>query len=726
MKYITFVFLFLTIAVFSQINSSSNNEEVLDSTNYFIELANFHKKNNNYRSSQDYIQKAIEFAEAKKNYQAQADAYSFLGNVYFELKKYPDAIQTYDKSISLYKSQKPTSNQAYTFYNLGLCYIEKKEYAKAEDYFKEAEKIYETIDIPKAKEMINLQKGIVYRAKGENQLALAILNTVIINPDEEDLFKTKAEALYQIGLIEVENNRFNLALNYLNKALELSSKNKNLELKAKVARTLSEVYEKMIDVDNSFQFMKQHLRIRDSIQELNSKRIGTEDFLSFKEAERLKAIDQMDRENKEQQRANKFSKLISILSIALISILSLLSLSLYKNNIIRSQSNKMLQEKNNELLLAKEKAEKASKARAEFLSTVSHELRTPLNAINGITHLLIEENPKKSQLQYLSSLKFSGDYLLTFINDILEINRVESENIEIESINVNIKQLLSDLHNSFKDLASKNNNDFELELDESIPENLIGDPIKLSQIFINLINNALKFTNNGKVNVLAKILKNENDISSIRFEISDTGIGIPLENQKTIFESFSQGSVEINRKYGGTGLGLAIVKRLVDLLGGEIQLTSTEGIGSTFSFDIDFELGQQTFVEVKKQYDESVFANKKVLVVEDNKINQMITKKMLENKNIICELIDNGEDAIEMIRDNNYDLVLMDVHLPGINGTIATERIREFNKKLPIIALTAISLNENREMLLSFGMNDVVTKPFNPDNFYKVIAQQLG
>ncbi len=727
MKYFAFITLFLTVTLYAQTKSSTDDEEEeLDSTNYFIELANFHKKNNNYRSSQDYIQKAIEFAEEKKDYQAQADAYSFLGNVYFELKKYADAIQTYNKSISLYKSQKPSSNQAYTFYNLGLCYIEKKEYSKAEHYFKEAEKIYETIDIPEAKQMINLQKGIVYRAKGENQLALAILNTVIVNPDEEDHFKTKAEALFQIGQIEAQNNRYNLALNYLNKALDLSSKNKNLELKANVARTLSEVYEKMIDVDNSFKYMKQHLRIRDSIQELNSKRIGTEDFLSFKEAERLKAIDQMDRENKEQQRANKFSKLISILSIALISILSLLSLSLYKNNIIRSQSNKMLQDKNNELQLAKDKAEKASKARAEFLSTVSHELRTPLNAINGITHLLLEESPKKSQLQYLTSLKFSGDYLLTFINDILEINRVESENIEIESINVNIKQLLSDLHNSFKDLASKNNNDFELELDETIPENLIGDPTKLSQIFINLINNALKFTKNGKVNVAAKILKTENDITSIRFEISDTGIGIPLEKQQTIFESFSQGSVEINRKYGGTGLGLAIVKRLVNLLGGEIKLSSAEGIGSTFSFDVDFELGQQTFAEVKKQYDESVFANKKVLIVEDNKINQMITKKMLENKEIACELIDNGEDAIEMIRNNGFDLVLMDVHLPGINGTIATERIREFNKSLPIIALTAISLNENREMLLSFGMNDVVTKPFNPDNFYKVIAQQLG
>jgi signal transduction histidine kinase len=724
MKYFILTILFFTTAINAQ--KKTNPKVALDSTNYYIELANFHKKNNNFRSSQEYIQKAIEFAEIKKDIQAQADAYSFLGSVYFELKKIEDAIQTFDKSIKLYSTQKPSSNQAYVLYNLGVCYVEMKDYSKAEFYFKGAENIYEIIEIPEAKEMVNLQKGIVYRAKGENQLALSILNTFIVKPDEEDHFKTKAEALYQIGLIEAENNRNNLAINYLTKAMELSTKNKNFELKAKVAKSLSGVYEKMIDINNSFKFLKQHIRIRDSIKEIMSKRVGKEDFLSFKQAEQLKSIDQLNRENKEQQRANKFSKLISILSIALISILSLLSLSLYKNNIIRSQSNKQLQAKNQELQIAKDKAEKASKARAEFLSTVSHELRTPLNAINGITHLLIEENPKKSQLQYLTSLKFSGDYLLTFINDILEINRVESENIEIESINVNVKQLLSDLHNSFKDLASKNNNGFILEIDEKIPDHLIGDPTKLSQIFINLINNALKFTKNGKVSIRAAVVKTVNDISTVHFEIADTGIGISIEKQSSIFESFSQGSIEINRIYGGTGLGLAIVKRLVSLLGGEIQLISSQGIGSTFSFDIDFKLGQQTFVEVKKQYDESIFVHKKVLVVEDNKINQMITKKMLENKEIICELVDNGEEAIELVRNNQYDLILMDVHLPGINGTIATEKIRIFNKTIPVIALTAISLYENREMLLSFGMNDVVTKPFNPDNFYKVIANQLS
>lgn len=723
MKYYFLTIFFCTISLFAQ---KKKEKEEIDSTTYYIEIANFHKKNNNFGSSMDYIQKAIKAAEKDKDYLAQANAFSFLGNVYFELKKVNDAILIFNKSIPLYAKQKPTANQAYTLYNLGLCYSEKKEYSTAENYFNEAEKIYELINVPEGKELINLQKGILHQIKGDDDKALTIFSTLISKPDDEDQSKIKSKAYYYIGQIEAKRNRNNLAINYYNKALELSSKYKDLQLSADISVSLSNIFEEMIDIKQSHKYLKQHLALRDSIRVLNSKRVGTEDFLSFKEAERLKAVEQMNRENKEQQRANKFSKLISILSIALISILSLLSLSLYKNNIIRSQSNKLLQDKNQELIQAKEKAEKASKARAEFLSTVSHELRTPLNAINGITHLLLEENPKKSQMQYLTSLKFSGDYLLTFINDILEINRVESENIEIEKINVNIKQLLSDLHNSFKDLASKNNNDFVLEMDENIPENLIGDPTKLSQIFINLINNALKFTQNGKVYVKASVIETKDEECAIHFDIADTGIGISPEKQATIFESFSQGSVEINRKYGGTGLGLAIVKRLVELLGGQIKLTSSEGIGSTFSFDVNFIVGEQQFVEVKKHYDESVFENKKILIVEDNKINQMITKKMVENKSIQCEIIDNGEDAIELIRNQHFDLVLMDVHLPGINGTEATQKIREFNKTLPIIALTAISLNENREMLLSFGMNDVVTKPFNPDNFYRSIAQLLS
>jgi len=434
------------------------------------------------------------------------------------------------------------------------------------------------------------------------------------------------------------------------------------------------------------------------------------------------------KENKSQLKAKRFSKLVSILAISLISILSLLSLVLYKNNIIRNRSNNLLTEKNKELEIAKDIAEKATKSRTEFLSTVSHELRTPLNAINGITHLLLEENPNKSQMKYLKSLQFSGNYLLAFINDILEINRIESQNIPIERIDFDLKLLLQNIQDSLKEIALENNNSFEIIIDDTIPKNLIGDPTKLSQIFMNLINNSLKFTKKGFVKVLANMNTIEDNKISISFKVIDNGIGIPEDKQETIFESFSQGSIEINRKYGGTGLGLAIVKKLIDLLGGTIYLNSKVGLGSTFSFELPFDVSDTEVVPIEKQnYNEKIIFDKKILLVEDNKINQMITKKMLENKGMFCKIVDNGEDSVTLLKEeNDFDLVLMDVHLPGINGTIATQQIREFNSKIPIIALTAISLNENREMLISYGMTDVITKPFEPDTFYQIIARYLS
>jgi len=558
-------------------------------------------------------------------------------------------------------------------------------------------------------------------------LAAKLFNEIISKDDSKDIFKTKAEALYQLGTIEASLNHNNLAVNYLNRALLLSTLDGNLEQKSKILLDLSITYEKLLDLKKSYIFLKAHMDLNDSIQHINNKKLDVNDYVDFKEGERLKEIDQMTKENEAQQKTNKFAKLISILAIALITILSLLSLSLYKNNIIRTQSNIILKEKNFELHIAKDNAEKASKARAEFLSTVSHELRTPLNAINGITHLLIEDNPKKNQINYLNSLKFSGNYLLTFINEILEINRIESNTIEIEYIDFNIKQLLMNIQNSMTEIASTNNNKFVLDIDKNIPEMLLGDPTKLSQIFINLINNALKFTKNGNVKVSAELIESGTDYSRINFAISDTGIGIPEDKQETIFESFSQGSIEINRKYGGTGLGLTIVKKIVDLLGGEIILKSEVGVGTTFAFELNLLNGtREIIVEKPKLYSDDVLRDKNILVVEDNKINQMITKKMLEKKEIKCFIVDNGEEAVAILsKENNFDLVLMDVHLPGINGTIATQKVREFDTEKPIIALTAISLNENREMLLSFGMTDVITKPFEPETFYRVIASNL-
>ena len=700
-----------------------------DSISYYTELSQFNIKTNNYKFSLSFAQKAIDYAHKLKDVKAEAYSNALIGGIYFELKKYDDAIESYYKSVSLYNTLKPSSQQAFCYYQLGLCFMEKGNYLVAENNFEKAKTIFLTIKIPDAIELLDLQKGIVYRAKGQYQLAIPIFNQIIAKPELSDFSKTKAEALYQIGVIELEKERSNLALNYLNRALANNAKDNNFEQKSDILLALSKTHERLLNIPKAHQCLKQHIALKDSITALSVNKLGTEDYAAFKDNERLKTIEQLDKENKEQQKANKISKLISILAITLIVILSLLSLSLYKNNVIRNQSNLLLKEKNTELQLAKEKAEKASKARAEFLSTVSHELRTPLNAINGITHLLIEENPKPSQMNYLTSLRFSGNYLLTFINEILEINRIESDAIETENLNFNLKLLLVNIKNSLKELASINNNAFTIEVGENIPNFIIGDPTKLSQIFLNLINNALKFTKNGEVKVILTVNEINEEFTSIHFKIVDTGIGIPKEKMESVFDSFSQGSIEINRKYGGTGLGLTIVKKLVHILGGKINLESEVGKGSLFSFDLSFKIGsdEQIIGEKLTVQNDTILQGKKVLLIEDNKINQMITKRMVENKGMICaDVIDNGEDAIEAVKNNVFDLVLMDVHLPGINGTIATQTIRTFDKKIKIIALTAISLNENREMLLSYGMDDVITKPFDPADFYRIIANNLA
>lgn len=722
MKQLLLLFILFPSLFYSQKKTS----EKIDSVKYYLEIVTFNKRENNYKECLNYSQKALEFSMKIKNEKSIADSNSSLAIIYLELNKIDDAIEAFNKSISIYSKLPLSAEQAYAHYNLGICYMENYNTNLATSNFNEADSIYKKLKISSATEMINLQRGIIYSKKRKYDLAMSLFESIITKNDSSDIKKIKAEAFYQIGQIENEKKRYSLALNYTQKAYSLNKD--NLEQKARIVLALSTLYEKTGNVNKSFQLLKEYNKIQDSLLYQIHTKIGVKDFKEFKTSEELKLIEQFDKESKSQQKANTFAKLISILAIALISILSLLSLSLYKNNIIRNQSNILLKDKNIELQMAKENAEKASKARAEFLSTVSHELRTPLNAINGITHLLIEENPKDSQIQYLNSLKFSGNYLLHFINDILEINRIESEKIPIEKINCNLKSLVQNIQNSFKEIATENNNTFIIDIDSSIPDNLICDPTKLSQIFMNLVNNSLKFTKNGYAKLSATVESIENKNLTILFKVADNGIGIPEDKQESIFDSFSQGSIEINRKYGGTGLGLAIVKKLIELLGGTISLNSKVGLGTTFSFVLPFEVGEKEQIKIEeKKFDEKNLINKKILLVEDNKINQMITKKMLENKKIDCQIVDNGEDAVEMIKnDNEFDLILMDVHLPGINGTIATQQIREFNNSIPIIALTAISLNENRSMLLSYGMNDVITKPFEPEKFYELISKNLS
>lgn len=389
----------------------------------------------------------------------------------------------------------------------------------------------------------------------------------------------------------------------------------------------------------------------------------------------------------------------------------------------------MLYKKNEDLIIAKEKAELASKTKANFLSTVTHELRTPLYAVTGLTNMLLDEDPKPAQVNHLKSLKFSGEYLLAFINDILQLNKIEADKVNIEPEVFNLKEKIQNVISALNNSALDNHVKLHLEYDKKLPEVYNADQVKISQILMNLIGNSIKFTKDGDIWIRAKKIDNDGDNYNIKFEVEDNGIGISEEKQQHLFESFSQGSIQINRKYGGTGLGLSIVKGLIDILKGKIYLTSELDKGTTFFFELPLLHSHEAIKAKKTNYFKDVneieLSNIKILVVEDNKINQMITKKILNKMKLNCDLVDNGEDAVDKVKTENYDVVLMDIHMPGISGIEATKMIRIFDKEITIFALTAVTIEDKMQEFDDAGFDDIISKPFKQEDFEKKLFNEL-
>ena len=397
---------------------------------------------------------------------------------------------------------------------------------------------------------------------------------------------------------------------------------------------------------------KNLLGIRDSI--FNIEKVKTE----AKVADKIQfdfmrdQIKRQDQKIEELDEARNRSDLTAILTTAFLMIISLLAISLYRNNQIKLKTNDLLQTKNKELQAARDEAVQAMEAKSNFLSTVSHELRTPLYAVTGLTHLLLEENPNADQKEHLKALKFSGDYLLNFINDILHINKIDADKLEPLTIEFNLKKVLKEVIDSLRQSANENDTKIILDYDEDIPSHLMSDPLKISQIFMNLVGNALKFTKNGEVRVIAKLIKKVEEDVSLYFEVADTGIGISKEKQESIFEGFEQGSIQINREYGGTGLGLTIVKSLLGLFDSRIQLKSEIGKGSSFFFELNIKSKDSIVDDIPFEMTPKIFdfEGLHLMIVEDNKINQVITKKMLTKKGITSDIASNGMEAVELAK----------------------------------------------------------------------------
>ena len=381
-----------------------------------------------------------------------------------------------------------------------------------------------------------------------------------------------------------------------------------------------------------------------------------------------------------------------------------------------------------ELKKAKEIAEDAAHAKQQFLSTMSHEIRTPLNAIINTANLLRDEEPRPDQLDNIEILQFSADNLLRLINDILDFSKIDAGRLEFETIDFEIRKLMNGIRQSFEYDIVRKNLGFDILIGDNIPAVIRGDSVRLSQILINLIGNAVKFTSKGQIEVGITVSQDLPESIVLHFSVKDTGIGIPDDKIQFIFESFTQASSSTTRKYGGTGLGLAITKKLIELQGGTIEVQSRINEGSSFLFDLRFEKSQKSHIE-EAMLDQTTFRSLeglRVLVVEDNLVNQKIVSKFLTKWIATVDVAENGRIAVEKIMKNTYDLVLMDLHMPEMNGYDATEKVREmegdYYKKLPIIALTASAFLEDRDKIYTFGMNGYIIKPFNPAELYWKIA----
>lgn len=705
----------------------------IDTLQSYVDRSNLAYDHYQYKDVINYASILIEKGKEFKRPVYEFLGYDILGGIYIETD---DSIQgkVYsEKALQIAREIGKDSLIAWGTLNLGILYSENKNtYEKAIQYFEESIAINKKLNEHNEVYLTYINLIWTHLDNEQPQRALAVLKLAEALPHTEldSINKIYIDLLY--GRYYLTTKNYAQAKKKLERVAALADKKEHIDLALEAYENLAKLYSATSSFENAFNNLDKYHTYKQRAYNLKKIEETEKARAKFELAQAQKNLQNAIKEKEITEELISKSKSLTTALIISIAILLLLLIAvalfvrtrkLYINN---------LQTKNRELEIAREKAEKLSKVKTKFLSTVSHELRTPLYGVVGITSLLKEDEHLKDYEEDLDALQFSADYLLALINDVLLLSKMDADAIKLSAVPYDLDVLIKNILRTFESSLKENHNELHLDIDKKLPNKLVGDPVRLSQILINLVGNAVKFTENGNIWLTVKVVENPqpNQFETL-FVVKDDGPGIPLDKQSDIFKEFTQVDNR-NHSYKGTGLGLTIVKKILKLYGSKISLESSIGNGSKFSFYLKLNSQNKEFdynSTLKSNNQKEILGNlespKHVLIVDDNKINQKITQKTLSKYQIDSTLADNGEDAIRLARKNAFDLILMDIHMPKMNGIEATKIIRSFNTTIPIIALTAVEMDENKSEILASGINDIVHKPYNLDVFLDLIFKYL-
>ncbi len=632
---------------------------------------NIYRELGDLSNASKYYQWALEINEELGDELSQSVVMINISNLHFDLYDYDNALEYAKRCLEIFKKYKDNKRLISVYHTLGNIYFKKDDYDNALVNFKLSLALTEANTVGHM--LANSGMGKVYYKKGKFEKARVYLLAALGQSESLSNIEGIIISEFYLGKVNFDENNFNIALEHLDKAFAVANEYSRKHDIMSIHEMYASIYERLADIPAAYEHLKEFENLKEEIFQQNT--------------------------------MNKL-----------------------RNLQIRHEIEFAVKEK--------EVAEQSAKLKQQFIANMSHEIRTPMNAIVGMTRLLQEKSPREDQLKYLRAITQSADNLLVIINDILDFSKIEAGKISIENIPFSLRHLLKNVVTLLRFKAEEKGIEIRYEISELLPEIVIGDPTRLSQILMNLAGNAVKFTERGSVKIQCNLHGHGAEDFQISFDIIDTGIGISEEYVHTIFESFTQAGSDVARKYGGTGLGLTISRQLVELMHGTISVQSKIGEGTTFSFLLPFEAADNSALVMKDEFslsdlDVEILNKTNLLLVDDNEFNAILAVDTLHSiaPDMQIDEAISGLEAIEKIKEKDYDIVLMDIQMPLMNGVEATRIIRRDldvpKKNSVIIAMTANVMRNDIQHYLENGMNDHLPKPFRKEELMDTILKHL-